>query len=42
MKDRTLTLLDSIRDMIAKVVMPKNRMFMLNIETNMLKCMCER
>jgi len=41
MKDCSLTLLDTKGDMIAKVVMTKNRM-LLNIETNMPKCMCER
>jgi hypothetical protein len=41
MKDCSLTLLDTKGDMIAKVVMTKNRM-LLNRETNMPKCMCER
>jgi hypothetical protein len=31
MKDHTLTLLDTKKAMIAKVVMKKNRMFLLNI-----------
>jgi hypothetical protein len=41
MKDHTLTLLDTKRVMIAKVVMINNRMFLLNIEMDMFKCMCE-
>jgi hypothetical protein len=42
MKYRTLTLLDIKGDMIAKVAMTKNIMFLLNIETDLPKCMCER
>jgi hypothetical protein len=37
MKDCTLTLLDTKGDMIAKVVMIKNKMFLLNIETDLPK-----
>jgi hypothetical protein len=37
MKYRTLTLLDTKGDMIAKVAMTKNRMFLLNIETDVPK-----
>jgi len=40
MKDHTLTLLDTKRDMIAKVAMiKKNRMFLLNIKTDVSKCL---
>jgi len=39
MKDHTLTLIDIKGHMIAKVVMTKNRMFLLNIETDMPKCL---
>jgi len=39
MKDYTLTLLDTKGHMIAKVAMTKNRMFLLNIETDMPKCL---
>jgi len=42
MKDRILTLLGTKGDMIVKVAMIKNRMFLLNIEMDMPKCMCER
>ena len=38
MKYHTLPLLDSHGVMIAKVTMTKNKMFLLNIETNVLKC----
>jgi len=41
MKDHTLTLLDTKGAMIAKVVMKKNRIFLLNIETGMPKCIGE-
>jgi len=41
MKDRILTLLDTKEDMIAKVAMIKNKMFLLNIEMDVPKCMCE-
>jgi hypothetical protein len=37
MKDRTLTLLDTKRDMIWKVAMEKNIMFLLNIEMDVPK-----
>ena len=40
-KDRTLTLLDTKRATIAKVAMKNNRMFFLNMETDVPKCMCE-
>ena len=39
MKYRTLTLLDIKEDMIVKVVMKKNKMFFLNIEMNVPKCL---
>ena len=39
MKDRTLTLLDTKGDMIAKVAMKKNRMFLLNIKMDVSKCL---
>jgi len=39
MKDRTLALLDTKRAMITEVSMTKNRMFLLNIETNVPKCL---
>jgi hypothetical protein len=39
MKDRTLTLLDTKEDMIANVAMTKNRMFLLNIEKDLPKCL---
>jgi hypothetical protein len=39
MKDCTLTLLDKKKDMIEKVAMIKNRMFLLNIETDVPKCL---
>jgi hypothetical protein len=39
MKNRTLTLLDTKEDMIAKVAMTKNRMFLLNIEKDLPKCL---
>jgi len=42
MKDRILTLLGTKGDMIVKVAMIKNRMFLLNIEMDVPKCMCER
>ena len=42
MKDRTLTLFYNYRAMIAKVTMRKNKMFLLNIETNVPKSMCEK
>ena len=41
MKDRTLTLLKTKGAMIAKVVITKNRMFLLNIEMDMPKYMRE-
>jgi len=42
MKDRTLTLLDTKEAMITKVVMiKKNRVFLLNIKTDVPKCICE-
>ena len=41
MEDRTLTLLDTKRAMNAKIVMTNNRMFILNIKTNMPKCLKE-
>jgi hypothetical protein len=37
MKDRTLTILNPYKTMIAKVTMIKNKMFLLNIETNVPK-----
>jgi hypothetical protein len=39
MKDRILTLLDIKRAMITKVSMTKNRMFLLNMETDVPKCL---
>ena len=39
MKDCTLTLLDTKKDMIAKVAITKNRMFLLNIKTDVPKCL---
>jgi len=39
MKDCTLMLLDTKGDMIAKVAMKNNRMFLLNIEMDVLKCL---
>jgi len=42
MKDRILTLLDTKEDMIAKVAMIKNKMFLLNIEMDVPKYMCEK
>jgi hypothetical protein len=39
MKDCTLALLDTHEAMIAKVIMIKNKMFLLNIETDMPKCL---
>jgi len=39
MKDRTLTLLETKGDMITKVVMKKNKMFLLNIEMDVPKCL---
>jgi len=41
MKNHTLTLLDTKRDMIAKVAMikKKNRMFLLNIKMDVSKCL---
>jgi len=39
MKYRTLTLLDIKEDMIVKVAMKKNKMFFLNIEMNVPKCL---
>jgi len=39
MKDRILTLLNIKGDMIARVVMTKNKMFLLNIEMNVPKCL---
>jgi hypothetical protein len=41
-RDHTLTLLDTKEDMIAKVAMTKSRMFLLNIEMDVPKCMCGR
>jgi hypothetical protein len=38
MKDCTLTLLDTKRVMIAKVAMTNNKMFLLNIKTDVPKC----
>jgi hypothetical protein len=37
MKDHTLTILNPYKTMIAKVTMIKNKMFLLNIETNVPK-----
>ena len=42
MKDHTLTLLATKENMITKVAITKNRKFLLNIETDVPKCMCER
>ena len=39
MKDHILTLLDTKEDMIAKVAMTKNIMFLLNIEMDVPKCL---
>jgi len=39
MKNHTLTLLDTKGVMIAKTTMIKNRMFLLNIETGVFKCL---
>jgi len=39
MKDHTLTLLDTYETMIAKVTMTKNKMFLLNIEIDVPKCL---
>jgi len=39
MKDHTLTLLNTKGDMIAKVAMKKNRMFLLNIKIDVSKCL---
>jgi hypothetical protein len=39
MKDRILTLLDIKKAMIAKVDMTKNRMLLLNIETDVSQCL---
>jgi hypothetical protein len=41
MKYHILTLFNTKRVTIAKVVMIKNRIFFLNIETNMSKCICK-
>jgi hypothetical protein len=41
-RDRTLTLLDTKGDMIAKIAMTKSRMFLLNIKMDVPKCMCGR
>jgi len=37
MKDRSLTILNTHETIIAKVTMIKNKMFLLNIETNVPK-----
>jgi hypothetical protein len=42
MKYHTLTLLDTKWAIIEKVAIIKNRKFLLNIETDVPKCMCER
>jgi tRNA pseudouridine-54 N-methylase len=42
MKDYTLTLLDTKGDMISNVAMKNNRMFLISIETDVPKFMCER
>jgi len=42
MKDCILILFDNHGAMIAKVTMRKNKIFLLNIETNVPKGMCER
>ena len=39
MKDCTLTLLDTHETMITKIIMMKNKMVLLNIETDMPKCL---
>jgi hypothetical protein len=39
MENHTLTLLDTHKAMIAKVTMTKNKIFFLNIETDMSKCL---
>ena len=39
MKDHTLILLDTYETLIAKVTMIKNKMFLLNIETDVPKCL---
>jgi hypothetical protein len=39
MKDHTLTLLDTHKVMIANVTIIKNKMFLLNIEINVPKCL---
>jgi hypothetical protein len=39
MKNHTLTLLDTHGAMIAKVTMIKNKIFLLNIETDIPKCL---
>ena len=41
MKDYTLTLLDIKGAMITKVAMTNNKMFLLNIETDVSKCLNE-
>jgi hypothetical protein len=41
MKDLTLILLDTKEAMITKVVMIKNKVFLLNIKTDVPKCICE-
>jgi hypothetical protein len=41
MKYHTLTLLDTKGAVIEKVARIKNRIFLLNIETDVPKCMCE-
>jgi len=42
MKYCTLTLLDTHGTMIVRVTMTKNIIFLLNIEMDMLKVICER
>ena len=42
MKYCTLILLDTHGTMIVRVTMTKNRIFLLNIEMDMLKVICER
>jgi hypothetical protein len=39
MKDHTLTLLDTYGAMITRVTITKNEIFLLNIETNVPKCL---
>jgi hypothetical protein len=39
MKDHILTLLDTYKTMIAKVTMTKNKVFLLNIEIDVPKCL---